>query len=214
MFNVPNQQDVDREGFSLPSEGRHDLTLTGVEAKKSSSGNPMMVFKLTIDSGEDAGHSIRHFFTFTDQTSAWSELACLCDAASFEWSEASSLEAFAAQFPLNKLRFSADIEHRYTATAFLDEPNKWKYNEKSPTRTETCTHKTDYVELTKEEYDEWESDDKYVGAQIRDGLDFQSIYQPPQNSRELAFDDDETFTPSGDGSSEKLDTTVSDDLPF
>ena len=218
-FQVPNYDDVSREGASLPSEGRHDVTLTNVEAKRSSNGNPMIVLTETVDNGEDAGHALREFLVFTEGSNlAWSRLANICDAADFEWSEASTLEAFAAQFPLNRLRWSTEVEHQYKVTAWIDSESKYNYTEVSPVRTDACYNQVDFLPITKEEWgdesQDWEN--KRKDAQVRDGLDFQNIYGEPEGKSELDFGG--TVPSSGDGQASGEPVPAGgpeeDDLPF
>lgn len=209
-FTAPKMSDVNREGFSLPAKGRKDVVVTAIEASRSSKGDPMLVFTSTIDAGPDAGHTFKEYFAFSESNDvAWARLACICDAAKFEWVEASSLEAFAAQFPLNQLRYSVDIEHAYSIKAFLDSNNKYKYESKSAVKDEDHPYE-EWVTVPKQEYDAWEGPSKNVRAQVRDGLDFEDIYQPARTEQELA----PGAEAGGDGKAGEPAEEPDDDLPF
>lgn len=206
-FFTPNQQDVDREGRLEPKKGRADVCITNIECKRSRKGDPMMVFTETVDSGEDAGKKIKEYFAFSDgNTIVWSRLACLCDAAGFTWEPASSLEAFAAQFPLDTLRFSVEIDHRYSITAYLDDQDPERASLRETQKTSKAPYEK-YLDVAEEEYEAWEGD-KRIFAGVRDGLDFQNIYQKPQGEGMLV---------GGDGAVEEAADYFEDDgadLPF
>lgn len=211
-FDVPQQSDVNREAgeFILPDQGYHDVTITEIKPDRSSSGNPMMVLSLTIDNGEFAGHEIREYLVFFEkdcppnQHPTWAKLACIMDAAGFEWEEQSNLEAFTTQFPLNKLRLSVDVVHSYSVLAYVDDPDN--YEQKVAQKDGDHPYE-EWVDVTPQEYDEWPDleKNKYKRAQVRDGFDFANIFQEAKNPPELMLNGQY----EGDNSEES-----DDGLPF
>jgi len=185
-FQVPEQESVDRSGYSLPEEGRQDVAVTHVEATRSSKGDPMMVMTLTIDNGKDQGVQLREYFAFKPGSDiAWSRLACLCDAADFKWGhEVSSLEAFCAQFPTDgSMRFSVDVEVSYSVKVFSDAEEKENMTIQKPEKTGDAIHEV-WLDAPEHDWEDWPGD-KNARAQVRQGFDFEEIYQPAQDKQAL-----------------------------
>lgn len=237
-FYAPDPTETDREGPSILPEGRYDVTMTGFEGKRSeSSGNPMLVVKYTIDSGEEAGRKLTDRFTFfesdqpAEQHPTWRRLAIMmADCAGYDWERANSIEAFAAQFPVNKLRVNVAVMHRYTVEGYIPQKDS-KYNPSSMAvdMDDKHTKQVDYLEVTEKEWENWPEDRRNKpAAQVADAFEFDPthIYREPQGEREIEFaDDGSTFVASGDGAatSEPYATGPAkggqtpegeDDLPF
>lgn len=212
-FQVPKQDNVDRSGYSLPEEGRHDVAVTHVEATRSSKGDPMMVMTLTIDNGADQGTQLKEYFAFKPGSDiAWSRLACLCDAANFQWDEsASSLEAFAAQFPTDgTMRFSVDVEVSYSVKVFSDAQNKENMTVQKPEKSGDAVYEV-WLDAPEHDWESWPGD-KNARAQVRQGFDFEEIYQEAQGKPELEM------SPNGqaneDAAFEEETFEEDDQLPF
>lgn len=209
-FSVPKQDDIPREGRALPDATiRQNLALTKVEAGTSKKGDPQMIWHWTIDTGADAGEQTKQYHTFKEGSKlAWQKLANVCDAAGFTWEDAPTVEAFAAQFPIDgSFRISVEIEHRYQVAAFVDQ--RGKHEKYGPLKTAELPYGPFYLDTTKEEVETWEGD-TWVDWQIRDGFDFSNIFGPPTTEAELVqYGAD---TPLG----VKEDGTIgpADDLPF
>lgn len=211
-FYTPDAQSVDREGPSILPEGRYDATMTNFEGKRAeSSGNPMLIVKYTIDNGPEAGRKLTDRFTFfesdqpAEQHPTWRRLAIMMtDCAGYEWESARSIEAFAAQFPINKLRVSVAVTHRYTVEGYIKpEDTKYNFSSISPKMDEEHTNQVDYLEVTPQQWEEWpENLRNRPSAQVADPFQYDAteIYQEAQGEREIEFaDDGSTYRPSGDG---------------
>ena len=190
-FSVPSFDNAPREAGFLPAKGRQDVTVTSIECKRSSKGDPQMVWTETIDNGPDANATLKEYFTFSDGNNiTWARLANICDAAGFAWQEASSLEAFAAQFPINRLRFSVEVDYRYVIKAFIDVDNQYRYKTFAAQESDETPYEH-WIQVQEHEFEAWKGERRGPFAQVRDGMDFGNIYQKAQNPPELKFEEDE-----------------------
>lgn len=193
-FQVRDIKAVKTDLSSVAAEGRQDVTLTKVEvARSKSSGNPQMIFTSTVDNGESVGEEIQDRFTFAGgfaEDIAWTRLKNICDSAGYEYESANSLQAFAMSFPLNTLRYSIDVEHRYVVEAWIDTESPHKYTKFTAEQTEETPYKKE-IAVQKHEFEAWEGNKKGPYAQPRDDIyDLANVYGPPQNPAELTFTDD------------------------
>lgn len=207
-FNTRKQEDIPREGPALPESGRYDFALTQVDTKVSKKGDPQMVWTYTIDRGPNAGHKVKEWHTFSDGNDlSWQRLANICDAAGFTWAEASTLEAFASQFPTDgSFRLSIECEQRFSAPGFTDTPKAWDATERSPVRSQATPYEN-YINLTEEEYEAWDGE-KFANLSPREGFDFHLIYQAAEGKQELQ----KTSAPEEE--EEPALAMQEDDLPF
>lgn len=189
-FKSYSSKDAPRDSFGAIPKGRYDVTLTKIECRSSGKGHPQMVWTLTVDSGEHANTDLKDRFTFGDSDTAWAKLANICDVIGFEFEEAGSMESFAAQFPLNKMRLSVEVDHRYSAKAWIDVDNPYAFKKFTAAQTpETPYPHT--INLQKHDWDAFEGEKTGPWAQIRDGFDYLNIYGKVGAERELELEENE-----------------------
>jgi len=208
-FKMHKQDEVSREVNLLPKQGWQTVALQKVECKNSQKGDPMMVWELAIDTGEDAGHKIMEFFSFSDAAEkfTWARLATICDAADFTWDDsAETLEALAYQFPCDgTFRFSMDVDYSYRILAYCDTREIKKIEVKEKVKTSEAPHEL-WLNVEEEEYEAWEGE-KRANARARDEFNYALVYQPAGTASELepAY--------AGDGASD-FDPDNEDAFPF
>lgn len=183
-FQTPDYDSVESSAseFELPDEGWHDVTITHVEAARTNRGShPMLVLTFTIDSGQDAGYSWKEYCAFIPgKKYGWARLKAICEAASYSWKKANTIEKFAAQFPEGELRLSVDVEYRYSVKGFTDEANRYRWTKVEPERTADCIYEQ-WVDVQPSTWEEWEGEEKSRMAQTRDTRDYSQVYAPPEN---------------------------------
>lgn len=121
-FSIPASKAVDPENGLLPSEGWHDATMTGKEARMSkNSGLPMMVAEFTIDNEKFAGAKVPFTFVFGLSTgNGEANLLKFLNAdgtfgtSEERWKQLPTLEEFVDQFPADQLRAGIKIIHSYS----------------------------------------------------------------------------------------------------
>lgn len=162
-FYVPDFETVDSRGRNICGTGRQDFTLTRFAADTSNSGNDMMVIKLTADNGDNAGHSIKEYIVFgLESRMGEAKLKRILECAGSRWEQRPDLNSFVAQFPENKLRVSAFVEHAYS----IKEGNDW-------------------VDVPEERWEDYDGK-KHKKAVIADG-ELHKVYQEPQGERTLVL---------------------------
>lgn len=189
MFQARSKDSIKRDPTATAPEGRNDLTITKVEGGRSKKGDPQLTFTSTVDNGEGVGTEIKEFFTFGGgfgEEIAWSRLANICDHCGFDFEGAQSIEAFAAQFPQGALRYSADLWHQYQIHAWIDTENRYQWEKFTDTPTDDTPYQA-WITVQKHDHDDFDGEKKGPFAVVRDGLDFENIYGPPQNDPEVEF---------------------------
>ena len=227
-FHTPQHGTVQKEQV-LPGPGHYDCTISDIRAQVASSGNPMMIFEYTIDNGEFAGFSADEVYVFFDydgpdrQHPTWQALQQISDCCGFEWDQAQSVEAFAAQWPIGQLRVRVDLVHEYSVEACWAGESKYDVDSISEEYDEDHPNGAEWVTVTPRMYDDY-GGKKNKGLAVRDGFDVESIYQEVEAEREMEFSEEDDFTqdaiPQGDGAPARTNAggnqrqQYEDDLPF
>jgi hypothetical protein len=175
-FFVPDMDAV--TDSSICSEGSHDATITDWKAAVSkSSGKPMMVVEFTIDSGEDAGHTLVEYIVFGSQGRFGErKLKEICTICGYKWRTKGTIDAFVAQFPPKEWRLSVDVE--------------WDYQVKTESGWRT---------VDKEAYEEVSDEDlRAIRPRIR------SFNNPKQKKPDLSFEAVEAAADAEEASDDEI----------
>ncbi len=116
MGFVPKYEDVIAAKSGVCPEGRMDFSISGVELNRSSSGSKQIVMRFTVDNGENAGHRVTDYFTFSDAAMnlSFERLKAIAEAAAMPWGDdVEELEDLAKHFAQDGFRFSAETWHRH-----------------------------------------------------------------------------------------------------
>lgn len=186
-FRVPAMDAVSDTGVC--AEGRHHVTATNFEAAKSqASGRDMMNIEFTVDTGDQAGHTLVERVVFgTKNMFGERKLKQFCVSAGYRWREKDSVEAFVAQFPKNTLRAEVVV--------------KWRYSVKKDVEIAPGTFQEKWVTVDKEEYEDFDGQ-RSIQAEIVD-------YSEPVTNPDLVFGTAERTVTDEDDSAEP-----DEELPF
>lgn len=167
--------------------GWHNVTITKIEKRTSSSGNDMLVFTYTIDVGENALIPITDYIVFSDQNQiGLRKIKTIANKTGIELQNCNSLGDIVKQFPYEtqRLRMKVFVEHQYSILV----NNSWK-------------------NVDQEEWDAFEpgeSEGKNVNAGVR-------RYRPADAVPTVKIGD--TSDPAKDNDEDEYDLDE-DDLPF
>ena len=206
-IHIPKENEIEKEPTLLPSEGRHDVVLVKSKGTLSKRRDDMLVWDLMVDTGSNKGKSLIERFLFSPKTSESSlaRLKCIADVAGFPWpwpdGAELTIEQLAAAWPIDgSLRYSIEIDHRYSLTVYAEKHTPADLGDPTSYKAEPDDKytKKSYLDVGKSTY-EAHVENGFKGNIFancpREGWDFETIYQPVSGKAEKKWDDPDEKLP-------------------